>query len=213
MKTQNSKKSKKNQVGNRKAGSRINMIERMEHPPQLNSYQVVHNTTLRFTVTAAVVNFGVTPEMLLDALLIADTAIHGFQLFDSFKLRFIEIWGQAALGTPSTVELQFPEATGDTRVVTDTSLGIKPAYLKAGPSRLSLASFWQITSGNVLVDITAGSGSIIDVHLTYRTSTAAPVALANALVGANPGEFYFRGLDGLAIAATNFPPPIGVNTR
>jgi hypothetical protein len=206
-------KSLKKKDGNRKAGSRKPNIERMEHPPQLNSYQVVHSTTLRFTVTAAVVNQGVTPENLLDALLVADTAVHGFQLFDAFKLRFIEIWGQAALGTPSTVELQYVENTGDVSVHTDTSLGIKPAYLKAGPSRKSLASFWNITGGNNLLVFTAGAGSIIDVHICYRTSTAAPTALANVLVGANAGEFYWRGLDGLPIATTNFPPPIGVNTR
>jgi len=213
MRNQKSKNIKKNKVGNRKAGSRPN-VERMEHPPQLSSYQVVHSTTLRFTVkTSAVNNQGVTPANLLDAMLVADTAIHGFQLFDSFKLKYIEIWGQAALGVPSTVGLQFLALTGDTNDHTDTSLGIKPAYLRAGPSKKSLASFWTFSGGNNLFDFTAPVGSIIDIHLAFRTSTSAPVALANALVGANPGEFYFRGLDGLAIAATNFPPPFGVNVQ
>jgi len=191
----------------------IKSIERMEHPPQINAYQNVHGQTLRFTVTAAVVNTGVTNDDILDACLVADTAVHGFQLFDAFKIKRIEIWGQAALGTPSTVECQFVENTGDVGVHTDTSLGVKPAYLSCRPSLRSLASFWNITGGNNIFVFTAPAGSIIDLHLAFRTSTAAPTALQNALVGANPGEFYFRGLDGLAIATTNLPPPVGVNTR
>jgi len=214
MRNQKSKNIKKTKVGNRKAGSRLN-VERMEYPPQLNSYQVTHSTSLRFTVTAPVVNQQVTAENLLDAMLVSTSATSGFQLFDAFKLKYVEIWGQAGVGTPSTVGLQFSSGgnAGDLAEHTDTSLGIKPAYLRAGPSRLSLASFWTASSGSTIFKCTAGAGSIIDVHIAYRTSNNAPVALANALVGAAVGEFYFRGLDGLAIATTNFPPPSGVNVQ
>lgn len=187
--------------------------ERMEHPPQLNAYQVTHSTTLRFTVSSAVLNTGVTNENILDAMLVATSTTAGYQLFDAFKIKAVELWSNAMVGTPSTVEVQFVENTGDVRVVTDTSLGVKPAYVHARPSKLSLASFWNITGGNNLFVFTAPAGSIIDLHCVFRTSTAAPTALANALVGANAGEFYFRGLDGLAIASTNLPPPTGVNTR
>jgi len=184
----------------------------MEHPPQLNTYQVVHATTLRFTATAAA-SITVTPENVLDSMLVATTAIQGFQLFDAFKIKRVEVWGILAQGSPSTVEVQYANPTGDVAVHTDTSLGVRPAYVSARPSKLSLAAFWTVSGGNPLFSLVVPAGSIIDVHVAFRTSSQAPVALAHALVGANPGEFYFRGLDGLAIAATNFPPPTGVNVQ
>jgi len=204
-KKQNFKKNKKNQ---KKENTMI-----QDHPPQINSYQVIHSTCLRFTVTAAVVNKIITFGNLLDAMLVATTAIAGFQLFDLVKIRKIRCWGQAALGTPSTVEIQYNTATGDNIVHTDTSLGIKPAYVHARPSLKSLASFWQLNTGGNVFQLTCPAGSVIDVHLSFKTSNQNPTAVANALVGANPGEFYFRGLDALATAATNFPPPAGVQTQ
>jgi len=183
-----------------------------DHPPQIDSYQVIHSTTLRFTITAATVQKQFTFGNLLDSMLVAVTAILGYQLFDLVRIRKIRVWGQAALGTPSTCEVQFNTSTGDTNIHTDTSLGIKPAYVHAKPSPLSLASFWSLNTAGNCFSITAPAGSIIDVHLSFKTSSNSPTAVANALVGANIGEFYFRGLDGLAIAATNFVPPAGVQS-
>jgi hypothetical protein len=215
----NKNKTKK-QIGNRKAGSRTqnkgNLVslmeerERTEHPPQIDSYQVIHSTRLRFTITAARLNQSITFQNLLDAMLVATSATAGFQLFDVVKVKLVEIWGQAALGTPSTVEVAYNTATGDASVHTDTSLGIRPAYVSARPSIKSLASFFSVSSANPVFQLTAPAGSIIDVHLLYKTSIQAPVPLQNALVAATLGEFYFRGLDGLAVAASNFVPPAGV---
>jgi hypothetical protein len=185
-------------------------VERTEHPPQLNDYQVVHGTTLRFTSVAAATNTAITAADLLDTMLVASAAVVGSDLFDVVKIKKIEIWGQAALGTPSTVEVAFINPNGDNNVHTDTSLGVRPAYVAARPSRLSLASFFQVSTATAVFSLTCPAGSIIDVHLTFRTSSAAPVTVQNLLVGATVGEFYFRGLDGLAIAGTNFPPPVGV---
>jgi len=183
-----------------------------DHPPQIDSYQVIHSTTLRFTITAAVTQKQFTFGNLLDSMLVATTAILGYQLFDLVRIRKIRLWGQAALGTSSTCEVQYNTATGDTNIHTDTSLGIKPAFVHAKPSQQSLASFWSLNTAGNCFSITAPAGSIIDVHLSFKTSSQVPTAAANALVGANIGEFYFRGLDGLAIAATNFVPPNGVQT-
>jgi len=183
----------------------------MEHPPQLNNYQVVHSTTLRFTVKADALETPITFDNLLDCILVADTAIHGFQLFDTVKIKFMELWGMAALGSPSTVGLQFfTTGTGDLDQHTDTSLGVKPAYVRAGPSSKSLASFWSGPGGVQAFLLTAPAGSIIDLHVVYRTSTSTPTAVTNPLVGAVPGEIYFRGLDALDITTTNFPPPVGI---
>jgi hypothetical protein len=164
-------------------------------------------------VTAAATLTQITFADLLDTMLVATTAVVTYDLFDLVKIKRIRVWGQAALGTPSTVEVQFNSTTGDSTIHTDTSLGIKPAFVQCRPSPKSLASFWQASAaGNAFV-VTAPAGSVIDVFLVFKSSNQAPVVAQNLAVGATVGEFYWRGLDGLAIAGTNFPPPNGVQSR
>lgn len=182
----------------------------MEHPPQVNGYEITHSIRLRFTIQIAASNVNITAENILDTILVAATASQGYELFDIFRVRSIECWGQAALGTPSTITLQYNTATGDQSVHTDTSLGVKPAYVKAVPSIQSLASFWTVNGGGNIFNITAPAGSIVDLSCDFRTTALAPNAAQNALVGATVGEIYYRGLDGVAIATTNFPPIVGV---
>jgi len=202
-----SKKSKKTA-----SKSPVLKIERMEHPPQIQTYQVSHSARMRFTATAAAASTVITFQNLLDAILVATTAIAGHDLFDLVKVRCLEVWSQAALGTPSTATVAFETASGDLAIHSDTSLGIKPAYVIAVPSKKSLASFWTGTAGGTCFLITCPAGSVIDVHLSYRTSNFAPALTQNALVGAVIAEIYWRGLDGLAAAGTNFPPPAGILT-
>lgn len=209
----NSRKKNSPKKGNKKnknMRSGVSRIERMEHPPQVNGYEISHSIRLRFTITAAVVQFSIRPEDVLDSVLVASTAVLGYDLFDIFKVRSVEVWGQAALGTPSTITINFQTSTGDQTIHTDTSLGVKPAYVKAVPSDRSLASFWTETANTALFNVTAPAGSILDLNCDFKTTLVAPNAAQNALVGANPGEIYYRGLDGLAMATTNFPPIVGV---
>jgi len=213
MKTVRQNSNQKKRRGNRKPRT---TIERMEHPPMIRSYQISHRQTLRFTATAATPAAGtvITFQNLLDAIFIADSAVTGTELFDIVKVRSVEIWAQSALGTPSTVGLFFtPSTVGDQQTISDTSLGIKPAYVKGSPSAKSLASFWNASAAVNAFTVDCPAGSIIDVALSFRTSASAPFAVAHAPVGATVGELYFRGLDGLATAATNFPPPVGIPTQ
>jgi hypothetical protein len=207
---------RKSKVGNRKAGSRSqkNMIERMEHPPQINGYEITHKKRLRFTVLAGVVNSAISFADLLDLIVLSTTAIQGYDVFDVVKVQSIEVWGQAALGTPNTITVYFTTSTGDRSVHTDTSLGVKPAYVKAVPSQKSLASFWQSSAAGNCFSITVPAGSVIDLNLSFKTAEfTAPQGTQNALVGATVGDIYYRGMDAANSASTNFPPIIGVNTN
>jgi len=195
----------------KKDQSAIMRIERMDHPPQIDSYNITHNIRLRYTVTAAAAT-NISYANILDSILIATSAVAGFDLFDVVKIKSLEVWSQAALGTPSTITVTYITATGDRNIHTDTSLGVKPAYIKAIPSRRSLASFWNASAAGGVFSITCPAGSIVDCNFVFRTTNALAVAAANALVGATIGELYYRGLDGLAAAGTNFPPIAGVAT-
>jgi len=181
------------------------------HPPQISGYEISHKKRMRFTVVAATGVQTITFQNLLDTILLLDTAIHAFDVFDLVRISFVEVWAQGALGTPTSIVVDFATATGDRSMHTDTSLGVSPAYVKAVPSPKSLASFFQVSAAGAAFTITCPAGSVVDVSLSFRTSDqVAPVAAANAVVGGAVGQIQYRGLDGLAIAATNFPPPVGV---
>jgi len=210
----NNKKSTKkgNQSSSRNGLSQLKASS--THPPQIDSYEVSHHKTLRFTVTAAVVQQAITYSNLMNTVLIADTATTGSCLFDLIRLKRVRVWGIAAQGTPTSVEVMFiTSSTGDATVHTDTSLGVRPAFVEAHPKQNSLASFYQLATGGNCFLLTAPAGSIIDLDLSMITSSGlAPVAAANALVAATVGQVYYRGMDALASATTNFPPPVGIIT-
>jgi hypothetical protein len=205
--------SQKKKVGNRKAGSRnSNKGERsLTHPPQLNLYQLVWNKVLRFTSTAAATGTQITFQGICNTILFASTATAPYQVFDFCKINRVSVWGQAALGTPSTVQVVFNGTTiiGDANVHSDTSLGVLPACVHARPGA-AVAALFQV-NGNAF-QLTCPAGSIIDVEVTLRDSLGLATAASNASVGATVGGVFYRGLDGLAAASTNFPPVGNVPT-
>jgi len=204
---------RKPQVKKNRSLNLANVKASTTHPPQLNNYQITHSVNLRFTVVAAATN-SITYQNLLDTILLATTAIAPYQLFETVKVRKVMIWSQGPIGTPTTVSLQFNGQTagsqGDRKVHTDTSLGVRPAFISASPSSVSLASKYQPSSTAVAFTLTAPAGSIIDVCLTFNDSPGTATAAQNASVGSVVGSVGFRGLDGLAASATNFPVPAGI---
>ncbi len=191
-------------------------VERNDHPPQLNAYQISQGMALRYTCTSDATNVAITFADLLDTVLIATTATAGYDLFDVVKIKRISVWAQGTtLGSPVTAQVVFPASTnvGDATIHTDTSLGLKPAYVVCRPSQKSLSSFWNTSSGTTAFTLTCPTGSIIDVHLSFKTSSKNPAAAQAALVAATAGEMYFRGLDGNATASTQFQPPTGIQIQ
>jgi len=178
-----------------------------QHPPPIIP-QIEYHARLRFTCTTAGTQ-SVTYQNLLDAICVAVTAVLGYQLFDSIKVKFVEMWDSASSSTPTTVELSFPAGAGfggSGMVFQDTAIGGGIAHVKGKPSKLSANSQYQSSSTNIAFDLVQVSvGCIIDVGVMMRNNDSAPIACQNALVGATIGDVYFRGLDGLAVAGTKFP--------
>jgi hypothetical protein len=198
----------KNSKRNRASGARIkNRV--LTHIPQINGLEIRHGVTLRFRNVAAA-TLTISFQNLLDTMLVATTAIAGFNLFQTVRIRQVRVWGLSAVGTATSASLEFSGTTtgvsGDQAIHTDTSMGVSPLYICASPSKRALASEYQLSSAAVAFTLQVPAGCVIDCDLSFRSGFAtAPVAAANALVGANPGAQYVRGLDGLAVAATNFP--------
>jgi len=181
------------------------------HPPQIPSYTLRHSTKLRF-VSSAAFDTVITWQNLLDTILVAATATTGFDVFETVKIRFVEVWAAPLLGSAVSVSVAFAGLTagqvGDQKIHTDTSMGVQPAHVKARPDRKSLASDFQSSGATNAFTLTVPAGAVIDVALTFIGIFASAKAAQNALVAATAGAFYVRGLDGLAVASTQLVPVI-----
>jgi len=182
------------------------------HPPQIQEYAIRHGTRLRFVCGSSVVAQQVTYQNLLDTMLVAITAILGYDLFYAVKVRAVEVWADAVAGNATTVSVQFPGApvggAGDQKFHTDTSMGIQPAHVRAVPTKRSGASLFQVSGNTECFKLTCPAGAVVDLELTFvqTSQVGTAVAVQNALVGANVGAPYWRGFDGLAAATTKFVP-------
>jgi hypothetical protein len=185
------------------------------HPPQIQSFGIQHNAQLRFITNAAVNETGITFQNLLDALNVAASAVTAFQLFRAVKIRKVEMWATPVIGNATTVECKLignvQGIEGDTKIHSDTSMGIEPAHLVARPAPRSGLALFQLTSAAEAMILTCPSGTVIDVHCTFRGTPGVAVATQNVPAAAVPGAWYYRGLDGLAAAATVFVPVINAS--
>jgi hypothetical protein len=184
------------------------------HPPQIANYLMEHRTKLRFLATSAF-NAGLSYQNLLDTIDIATSATALSNLFHQVKIRKIEVWSIAALGTPTSVSIQYNNGGqtgmyGDAKFHTDTSMGIEPAYVSAKPLANSFPDLYQVSNADIAFTLECSAGSVIDISLTFRQRNAASVGTANVGVALTTGQLYFRGLDGLAASASDLLPPSNV---
>jgi len=184
------------------------------HPPQLDRFELEHSQSLRFTTSGAISSLSITFENLLDTMLFATTAIAPYEIFSKVKVRRVKVWSVPALGTAASATVvysgQSAGFSGDDMIHTDTSMGIEPAFVNAAPSRKCLAALFQEPSNSSAFTLSCPAGSVVDVLLSFRGLPNVAIAAQNASVGATVGTFFYRGLDGKAVATTSFILPAGV---
>jgi len=176
------------------------------HPPPIRGIELKHRVTLRYISNATIAQ-NITYQNLLDLMLVASTTTNGYDLFEAVKIKRIVMYATPVTGAPTSMRLEFSGGTtglvGDQDLYTDTSMGIQPAYINAKPDQKSLAANWQKSGTSIAFTLNAPVNTVIDLHLDLRSqfSNANPVA-QNALVAANVGGQYLRGLDGAAVATS-----------
>jgi hypothetical protein len=184
-----------------------------QHPPMLRVYPLFYRQRMRFIVSAALLNAPITYNNLCDTIGIVTTATSFFNLFREVKINQIEMWDLgASQGVVSTLGVLWNEndanLASDGRMVSDMSLGVVPAHVKTRPSKDTLSSEWHVGFGPNITNafaLTASGGCVIDVDLSFRGSSSGQTnGAANACVGGVVGATAWRGLDGLAVAATKF---------
>jgi hypothetical protein len=162
----------------------------------------------RFTSTSATLT-AISPALLLNASgVLAATAILGYQIFQSVKVRMIEIWTPpASQGAAATCSVLFPVATNtQAREVSDTTVSVsQPAHVRCGPPANSLAGFWNGTTGTTMFSLVAPPGSVIDVTISLVMGDNS-VSTSVVLVGATIGRVYYCALDSGTAAGSIYPP-------
>ena len=155
----------------------------------------------------------VTWANILDTVVFAATATSVYDLFYAARLHCVEVWlppQVAGVATSAQMSLAFDSPTqGDQRLWVCYA-GPTGGYMKCKPSNHSLNGLtWQNSSsvGGFTVN-NCPIGALIQLSITFRTrmGSGSAQAAAQAASGATAGTVYFRGLDGLAIASTKFPP-------
>ncbi len=177
------------------------------HPPPINP-QIKHHQRMRYVVLASN-SLDVTFANVLDGIIVATTTTNAVQLFDQVRIHGVEVWAVGTGTAPTTVQCTFSGnvlgASGNARVYSDTSVSIQPAHILARPDPLSQTAQWQPYNTNTAFRLNVPAGAIVDVIVSYRNDDSAPTGTA-AVVAATAGEVYYRGLDSLAIATTNYVP-------
>jgi hypothetical protein len=185
------------------------LAEGVPHPPPIHP-QLRHSQRLRFLQGSSGGQI-VTFQNLLDCMLVATTATAGVDVFDTVRVKFVEMWAVGSATTPVTVSCAFAgqvgSSAGSGEVMSDTSISTAAAHIKAKPRAMSAAALFQGSNAMAAFNTYGPVGTLIDVCVEYRNADVASVVPAqNALVGATAGQFYYRGMDGLAVAATKYPP-------
>jgi hypothetical protein len=153
---------------------------------------------------------------------VATTATTAVRLFESVRIKCIEIWACNAAGDASnTVQLEWVNtvivgAPGSTH--NDTAMGLQNiAHISCKPPKFSRADFWlNNSSGGSGADYTIANlnipkGGVIDVVLEaclYDNDTA--VSVTGAVAGATTGKTYCRPLD--SASGTAGLDPIGYDS-
>lgn len=171
---------------------------------------------MRFVAGAAFLG-PITYQNLLDTILVATDATTVKDLFETVRVDSVEIWAVPAMGSTSTVSVEFnglvAGSVGDQKIHSDTSMGVQPAHVIARPQAKSLASNFQTSSATNAFLLNVPAGAIIDVMLSFRSTFGSTTTAQNAAVGATAGFLYLRGLDGVAKATSQLLPVLYSSTQ
>jgi len=192
----------------------INNIDQgggIQPPPFVPTVSLSHR--FRFTSGTNTGVFTITRASLLNLLVVATSATTSVRLLEAIRLRGVEIWtNPSALGAaPSNLQLEWLGENGPSTVISNISMGVRPAHIRTQPPPRSSAQWWSMSgqqeSDNLFV-ITVGANSVIDLTVDMRfVEQEAPVA-GETPAGATLGQLYGDYLDGVISAKLL---PIGLN--
>lgn len=177
---------------------RANPSQMIPHPPQFES-TVRISRRARFLASAAM-NVSITRAMLLNHLIMNTAATANYRLLSGFKLKSITIWTIAAVGSPSSCSVEWTSSYGPSKIISDSGMGVEPAFVQTSPPTQSLASFWSLTGSNesdVLALVVAPINSVLDITYEMIFQNGETPVLVTTSNGGTLGQVYMTPFDGV----------------
>jgi len=179
-------------------------------PPFRPTMKVNHK--FRF-VNDANGSYTITRANLLNFIVIADTTTATSRIIEAIRLKKVEMWTNAAVSAAAAVNtcsLEWVGSNSPSTVVSDTSMGVRPAHIVAVPPPSSSNRWWSMSgtdeSDDLFILTTPNSTySVVDVSVEIRiVETEAPTSGPTA-AGATAGGLYAATLDGNGVSGTFLP--------
>jgi len=195
-----------------RAGSRKQPQGGSSDPPQLST-NVRLKHRFRFMATAAQ-NGPITDTNILGACGTICTVVNSLttNFTESFKIRKVEVWAApSSQGSASTCSVDWVGYQNSPNLEeSDTTLSVtKNAHIVAVPPQMSLASFWQKSSGTTLFTLVCPANSVIDITLDMIQADQEVALVSNAIATGVIAHTYFLALDG---SGTHNLVPVSLNT-
>lgn len=202
------RRSKKNNKKNNQNRSIIPARSTFFHPPELTNYGVTHSRRLRWYFNTSINQQLITFRNICDSILVATSSTALYDLFQSVRVRAIEIWGPGATAAATnTIVVEF--AGSDNRIHTDSSVGTAmPTHIFARPSPKSQPALWQIATFGNCFNVSGPAGAIIDLLVDFRNLPSTALAGSAGSSALTTGATYYRGLDGLQSGSSVFTPSV-----
>ncbi len=178
------------------------------HPPPFQPNLIVQRK-FRFESSAALTSSPVTINDLFDLVCMAATTTSAYGVYNSVRLRSVEIWGPMASDLkPVTVSVEFLSLNlGTPRTLfSDTSMGSSIcAHVRAKPPVKGASAMWLLKGGTSIFNLTLPANSIVEVALDLVLQDGSGAqAVSAAVAGATVGVLYVRSLN--AINGNNLVP-------
>lgn len=196
----NHKKSKSGRTRGRREEVRVDGRSIPRPPPFVPTLSLEH--VFRFQNGSNSGNFDITRAMLLNLLQVSTSNTVSYRAFNAVRLVRVELWSNpTALGAaPNEIALQWNSPYAPSTEMTDESMGIVPAHIRASPPKDASSRWWCLTGFNEtdkVFKITVAANCIIEVTLELRSYDSNDTAVVGDGASAlNTGFWYGGYLDG-----------------
>jgi len=181
-------------MGGKKAGG-------LSLPPEID-LTVMTRHRFRFQAGAASSVTAVTYHNLCNLLQVA-TGAHTLQgIISTIRLHSVTIWPALSTSATDTVALEWSAAgeffKDELKNRTLPEGQTNTSAMRFTPPKNSIASFWTYDSASNILYITAPTGSVLDLDMSFTIAGAFAVPTAVTPVGAvTVGNIYYGYLDGI----------------
>jgi hypothetical protein len=200
MRKQNSKntRSRAPRRGGRSRAQNAMLVVRV--PQYVPTISLSHK--FRFNSGSNSGGFSITRQRLLNLLQVATSAITTVRLIEGVRLKLVEMWtNPVALGsTPTTLQLEWFGENSPSTLISDFSMGVNPAHVRAMPPASSSNRWWSMSGSqetDPLFSLSIPANTIIDITVELRLVESETPTAGDIPAGASLGQLYGNYLDGL----------------